>query len=92
MTDNRSIRICDQTWQRKFWWPGGVYYIDFAKDSSEIIVWIHENIKTRNIKIINDEHFENTSKYDHQNIIKTGTYKLYFRRRTDFIGFKLRWL
>ena len=90
--DNRPIHICDQTWRRKIFWPGGVYYVDFAKDQSDIIEWLFENLKTRNIKITQDEMYEGRDKYDPDNNLKTTAYKIHFRKKIDFIAFKLRWL
>ena len=92
MTDCRAIHICNQTRWRRIFWPGGVYYINFRDDTSDITVWIHENIKTRNIKIAHDEIFEGSDKYDSDNEIKKTVYKVYFRRKIDFVAFKLTWL
>lgn len=88
----RNIHICNQTWFRKIFWQGGVYYINFGNDISAIIVWLHENLKNSHVKITQDNHYEGTSRYDIKNDLSKSVYKVKFRTKADFVAFKLRWL
>ena len=89
---SRNILPCTMNFWRRFFWPGGVYYVYFGKDSAEILQWISENMESMNVKVEQDEYFEDRDEYE-ENKIGIGTYyKVYFRRKDDFVAFKLAWV
>ena len=89
MTENRKILICDQTLFRKIFWPGGMYYIDFQKDKVEILIWFFDNLNSFNYTIVTQQFYNDNIEVQDR---FRGAYRVSFRRKIDFIAFKLTWL